>query len=455
LNPLTLTTLQTELELEAPVEALAAGFRTADGATVLLDGPAWGDGPLLALHPATPNTMRREPEAPTDAGPLEQLARRVEERRRCGGTADTGLLALLGYDLLDRAPGGRAADDSLPDLVWIEVDRSLRRLGPERALLTARSTAASDPSGQAGRGELDRLRREIESSNRVVRPDAAAMVGDPRTSLPRELYLERVRRVQHHIALGDIYQANLCQRFAVEVRGDRYELHRRLVGTTPAPYSAFVEYADLTLSSVSPECFVRQRGPSVLETQPIKGTRPRGATEEEDRRAAGELLRSSKDRAELVMIVDLERNDLGRICETGSVRVEQLMELRSFTTVHHLVATVTGRPRPETGIAELIRAMFPGGSITGAPKTSAMRILGALEPVRRGFFTGSLFWFGDDGSLESSILIRTLVGHGTRVTLGAGGGIVSDSDPEQEWHESNHKARALTRVLGFEPEEAR
>jgi anthranilate/para-aminobenzoate synthase component I len=450
----TSTIFQAELELETSVAALATGFRVADPVTVLLDGAAWRGGPLLALEPATPSTMRRDPEATVGDGPLEQLARRVEERRRDGGTADTGLLALLGYDLLNPRPAAHAADDSFPDLVWVDVDRSLRQLGPGRALLTARLPARNETNGGSGRGELDRLRRRIEGAELPTRAEAAAATGPPRTSLPRDIYLERVRRVQHHIALGDIYQANLCQRFAVDVQGDRYELHRRLVGANPAPYSAFFEHAGLTLSSVSPECFMRQRDPSVLETQPIKGTRPRGATEEEDRRAAAELLRSAKDRAELVMIVDLERNDLGRICETGSVRVEQLMELRSFATVHHLVATVTGRPRAGTGVAELLRAVFPGGSITGAPKSSAMRILGELEPVRRGFFTGSLFWFGDDGSLESSILIRTLVGSGTGMTIGAGGGVVSDSDPEGEWHESNHKARALTRALGFEPEEA-
>ncbi len=153
------------------------------------------------------------------------------------------------------------------------------------------------------------------------------------------------------------------------------------------------------------------------------------------------------------MIVDLERNDLGRVCRPGTVRTAELAGLRSFATVHHLVGRVEGRLRPGVGVEEILRATFPGGSITGAPKLRAMQILEELEPVRRNYFTGCLFWFGDDGGVESSILIRTLVFSRGVALLGAGGGIVADSDPEQEWLESNHKARALANVLGFDPAE--
>jgi anthranilate/para-aminobenzoate synthase component I len=206
---------------------------------------------------------------------------------------------------------------------------------------------------------------------------------------------------------------------------------------------------------VSPETFLRAGADGEVRTVPIKGTRPRRASPAADAGAARELLESAKDRAELVMIVDLERNDLGRVCRTGSVRVEALGELRSFATLHHLVGRVAGRLRPEVGLGALLRACFPGGSISGAPKRRAMEILRALEPVERNFFTGSLVWFGDDGSLDSSILIRTLVLRDGWALLGAGGGVVAESDPEAEWSESNHKAAPLAAALGFDPREAR
>jgi para-aminobenzoate synthetase component 1 len=205
--------------------------------------------------------------------------------------------------------------------------------------------------------------------------------------------------------------------------------------------------------SASPETFLRVRDGRV-ETYPIKGTRRRGATPEEDRAAARDLAGSEKDRAELAMIVDVERNDLARLCVPGSVRASEA-RIEELPTVHHLVATVEGRLRAAVGPSALLRAAFPGGSISGAPKLRALAVLRDIEPAARGFFTGSLLWFGDDGSVDSSILIRTATFDATEVTIGAGGGIVADSHPESEWEESNHKVRHLAAALGFEPEQAR
>jgi para-aminobenzoate synthetase component 1 len=210
----------------------------------------------------------------------------------------------------------------------------------------------------------------------------------------------------------------------------------------------------LALASCSPETLVDVQPTGRVETWPIKGTRPRGATAEADERARRELLGSAKDRAELLMIVDLERNDLGRICHIGSVETPATAEPRTYPEVHHLVGHVRGQLRPEVGAAGILDAVFPGGSITGAPKLRAIEILETLEPVPRSFFTGSLFWFGDDGTTESSILIRTVVFAGDTALIGAGGGIVADSDPEAEREESNHKIRALAHGLGFDPGEA-
>jgi para-aminobenzoate synthetase len=288
----------------------------------------------------------------------------------------------------------------------------------------------------------------------VDEPPQALSSATPKTSLSRDEYLEAVRRIQSHIRKGELYQANLTQRFAIPFSGDHFELWSGLAAATPAPRAAFLSCDRFTLASVSPELFLRGEMDGRIETWPIKGTCRREPDPADDRLAAERLVASPKDNAELLMIVDLERNDLGRVCRTGSVRVPRIAALKSFPAVHHLQAVVQGVLERGTGFDQLLKAVFPGGSITGAPKESAMRLLEEIEPVPRHFYTGSLFWLGDDGSFDSSILIRSVVLTGGMAYLGAGGGIVADSDPEAEWVESCDKARALAGVLGFAPEEA-
>jgi anthranilate/para-aminobenzoate synthase component I len=275
------------------------------------------------------------------------------------------------------------------------------------------------------------------------------------SSLSPERYLRAVQRIKRHIECGDIYQANLCQHFTAPYRGDECRLFEDLSRSMPAPRSAFIRTPEYCIASVSPEIFLRGGPDDRIETWPIKGTRSRESDPAADDAAARELLASPKDRAELLMIVDLERNDLGRVCRVGSISVRHLASLRRFAAVHHLVACVEGRLRADASVSDILRATFPGGSISGAPKIRARQILREVEGSRRGFFTGALCWIGDDGTFDSSILIRTLVFAGGQVHLGAGGGIVADSDPEGEWHESNLKARAPAAALGFSPEEAR
>jgi para-aminobenzoate synthetase component 1 len=275
------------------------------------------------------------------------------------------------------------------------------------------------------------------------------------TSLPREAFLRSARSVLHHLREGDIYQANLTQRFRCPAAESAEGLFRRLRESAPAPRAALVRAGGRALVSVSPETFVDIAPDGFARTVPIKGTRPRGADPAADAAAVADLESSAKDRAELLMIVDLERNDLGRVSETGSVSVPELMAVRTYPAIHHLVATVTSRLRPGVGPQEWLAAVFPGGSVTGAPKRRAMEILASLEPVPRGWYTGALIWFDDDGWTRSSILIRSVVTHRGVAYVGSGGGIVVDSDPEAEWLEANHKARPLARALGFEPEEAR
>jgi para-aminobenzoate synthetase component 1 len=275
----------------------------------------------------------------------------------------------------------------------------------------------------------------------------------------RRGYEAAVERIRERIALGEIYQANLCRRLEAPLPAEAvWPLYLRLREASPADHGAFLDLGlageGRTLLSVSPELFLAVRG-SAVETRPIKGTRRRGASPREDRALARELVESGKDRAELTMIVDVARNDLGRVCEPGSVEVPVHAELVSLPTVHHTVSTVRGRLLPGTAPVDLLRASFPPASITGAPKIRAMSILAGEEERRRGPAMGAFGWISLAGDLELSVAIRTAVfsGGGTgsgdgRVAYHAGCGIVADSDPEQEFEESAVKAKAFLAALG-------
>jgi para-aminobenzoate synthetase component 1 len=262
-------------------------------------------------------------------------------------------------------------------------------------------------------------------------------------------YCEMVRRAIEYIFAGDIFQVNLTQRFSAPQTVDAWELYRRLRDINPAPFAAFLSCGEIEVLSASPERFLKLEGNKV-ETRPIKGTRPRGRTPEEDDCLRRELWHSEKDRAELMMIVDLERNDLGRVCEIGSVRVPELYRLEEYATVFHLVSTVEGRLLPGKDITDLLAASFPGGSITGAPKIRAMEIIEEMEPVRRGIYTGSIGYIGFDGRADLNIVIRTILARGGKLYFQVGGGITADSDPHKEYVETLDKARALARALGLE-----
>ncbi|MCH7553208.1 MAG: anthranilate synthase component I family protein, partial [Chloroflexi bacterium] len=237
------------------------------------------------------------------------------------------------------------------------------------------------------------------------------------------------------------------QRFSAPAPGDPWLLYESLRRHNPAPFSAYLNMGAFAVLSSSPERFLRLRD-GVIETSPIKGTRPRGVTEALDDGLALDLKNSVKDRAEHVMIVDLERNDLGRVAETGSVQVTEMMALRRFATVQHLVSTVQARLRPDTGVADLLRATFPGGSITGAPKIRAMEIIDELEPVRRGVYTGAIGYFSAHGGFDLNIAIRTMVVKDSVAHVHVGGGIVYDSDPEAEYQETLDKGRGMLAALG-------
>ena len=269
-------------------------------------------------------------------------------------------------------------------------------------------------------------------------------------SVPKAQYMKDLKKIIDYIYAGDIYQANLTQRFSLHYHGDPWDLYYRLRQRNSAPFSAFLPYHDFQILCTSPERFIRITPEGRIQTRPIKGTRPRGKTLKEDEKMAQELLNSEKDRAELTIIVDLERNDLGRICSYGTVKTKELIALEKFPAVWHLVATIEGKLKAELQPSELLKAIFPGGSITGAPKIRAMEIIDELEPYKRELYTGSIGYIGFDGAWDLNIVIRTILLKEGVAHVHAGGGIVVDSEPENEYIETIHKAGKLLEVLGVE-----
>jgi para-aminobenzoate synthetase component 1 len=259
-------------------------------------------------------------------------------------------------------------------------------------------------------------------------------------------YEAAVSKIIEYIHAGDCFQVNLSQRLLAPLSDDPLELYGRLRQLNPAPFAAYFNLGDFQILCASPERFVRLANGEV-ETRPIKGTRPRGTTSAEDEALRRDLTSNPKDRAENVMIVDLLRNDLGKVCEYGSVQVPRVCEVESFQYVHHLVSTVRGRLRSDLGPLDLITAAFPGGSVTGAPKVRAMEIIAELEPTARGPYCGCLGWIGFDGSADMNILIRTFTAGRGWVQFPVGGGIVADSDPAREYEETLHKAAGLLQAL--------
>jgi len=277
----------------------------------------------------------------------------------------------------------------------------------------------------------------------------------PRVPAARELrahvgridYERRVAAVVEHIGAGDVFEANLTQPFTASWNGDPRALFWRLCEQSPAPFCAYVEDgAGTAVLSSSPEEFLWRQGAEV-RTRPIKGTRPRGRTAEQDRALLAELLASEKDRAELVMIVDLLRNDLGKVSATGSVQVGPFPEHASFAHVHHLFATVKAQLRPGVSAVDLLRATFPGGSVTGCPKLRCLELLEQLEVARRGVYTGAIGWFGPGETMHLNIAIRTLVHRDGRLRANAGGAVTSLSDPHGEWRETLDKMAGLEQAL--------
>ena len=421
--------------------------------------------PRLVLEATTFSWKLRGEGKSTETGRgdgLEQLARLLDEfdlaRPSSSGPAEDdacpfrgGLIGYFGYDFaprLERLPRKAPRASRMPDLRFALYDTAV----VVDNLSGMAEFRAFDLLGE-GRAALERRWEEWDGLLRSSQPMVGtAWLRPPRSNFKREDYLRAVERALEYIRAGDVFQVNLSQRFSCRdiggpiCRPDPLTLHRRLRERCPAPYSAYFQWGEIAVLSASPELFFETDGRRIV-TRPVKGTRPRGGTPAIDERHARELLASPKDRAELAMIVDLERNDLGRVCEYGSVRVIDPMTVETFAQVHHLVATVEGTLRDGVGPVDIVRATFPGGSVTGAPKIRAMEIIDELEPSRRGPYTGSIGYFSRGGTSAFNIAIRTLVVEGDRVHYQVGGGIVADSDPEAEYLETLDKGVGLRQVL--------
>jgi len=295
---------------------------------------------------------------------------------------------------------------------------------------------------------IDELMELLKEASPLALPRQPIAQGEYRVNFTKNAYCNMVQQAIDYIGAGDIFQVNLSQRFSVALTVSPFDLYRYLRYSNPAPFASFLNFPEVVVASASPERYLLLKD-KLVETRPIKGTRPRGTDAQSDSRLKEELLASEKDRAELVMIIDLERNDLGRVCEYGSVRVPHLIRLEEYATVFHLVSTVTGRLSPNKDIIDLVMASFPGGSITGAPKVRAMEIIDESEPVRRGIYTGSIGYIDFNGDADLNIVIRTFVIKGGQAHFQVGGGIVADSVPELEYQETLDKGRALLKALGY------
>ncbi|MGD9572563.1 MAG: aminodeoxychorismate synthase, component I [Thermoleophilia bacterium] len=365
-----------------------------------------------------------------------------------------GVVGWLGYELgrhLERVPAPPALPDDPPEAALLLCDVVVALDNRDRrAWVVSTGLPEPDPAARDARAaaRLEHVAGRLEGAGPLPPPPVPREPPALESTFTREAYEAAVARVIDYILAGDVFQVNLSRRLAAPLPAGLtpFDLFRRLQAANPAPFGAYVASAGTVVASSSPERFLRVEDGRV-ETRPIKGTRPRGATPEEDRALAAELAASPKDRAENVMIVDLLRNDLSRVCADGSVGVPQLCAVERFATVMHLVSSVAGVLRPGMGAADLLEACFPGGSITGAPKIRAMEIIAELEPVRRGAYCGAIGHAGWDGSLDTGIVIRTLTIRDGRVTFGAGGGVVADSDPAAEYEETVAKARAMVAAL--------
>lgn len=359
-----------------------------------------------------------------------------------------GAVGFLNYGLkalIEPCPNRLPSPNRLP-LYWFGFYDVMATIDLYRREVILTSTGFPHEGAAQLRRAQQRLQQLVAQWQSILNTSTPASVlayrcGEARAYWSRREYAQTHRRIKEYIAAGDVYQVNLAQMFQARFEGSPAGLFLQARAVSPAPFGAYLQAGDFSIISLSPERFLHVAPLTrCAQTRPIKGTRPRATDVTEDRRYADELLHSSKDRAEHVMIVDLERNDLGRVAQVGTVRVVEMMVLEGFAQVYHLTSTVEATLRPEVDVATLLQATFPGGSITGAPKVRAMQIIEEVEPLAREVYTGSIGYIGFHGGIDMNIAIRTAVVRDGSIAFYAGGGIVADSDADEEYEETLVKA---------------
>jgi len=365
-----------------------------------------------------------------------------------------GALGCFSYDLgrqIEKIPDTASDNLNMPDiclgfydtvLLFDRREKNIRLISADISGMKDRKPGISIKNIANALNHAENPRKEKKDFFRIDKISSNISCGE---------YLQAVRKVKNHIARGDVYQINFSRRIEADGIFPADSLYLKIRDINPTSFSGFFDAGDFRILSNSPELFVKKNG-SRISTLPMKGTRPRGKNRKEDAFYRNELILSEKDKAELVMIVDLERNDLGKVCRYGSVRVRKLRNLEIYRTILQTTALVEGEIREGLGQIDLLKAVFPGGSITGAPKIRAMEIIEELEPCKRAFYTGSMGYLGFNGNMELNILIRTILLKNSRLYYPVGGGIVWDSVPEDEYEETQTKAKALFMTLGYENE---
>ncbi len=381
---------------------------------------------------------------------LEELLARFREEGHPLFPFTGGAVGYIGYETGERIeslPPRKEDAISIPDVRFSFYDAVIILDHWEKRVFVASTgfTDKGDKSEKRARERARFFRSLLGVEERSGSGDVS--IGEPVANIGRDDYLAAVERVKGYIERGDVYQVNISQRLSAPFEGSSFTLYRRFRNINPVPFGAYLSFPDLAVASNSPERFLRLKG-GIIETRPIKGTLRRSEGTSGDRISREALRMSVKDGAEHLMIVDLERNDLGRVCRYGTVRVREFKRIETYSNLHHMVSIIEGEVREGTGAVDCIRAAFPGGSITGAPKIRAMEIIHEVEPNPRWIYTGSIGYIGFDGTMDLNIAIRTAFVTSGRVFFSVGGGIVADSDPEREYDEVLLKGEVFRKAAG-------
>ncbi|MCE5311631.1 MAG: anthranilate synthase component I family protein [Nitrospiraceae bacterium] len=400
--------------------------------------------------------------------PLQRLAELVSAYRQKHVSGlppfQGGAVGMFSYDFaryIENIPSNAVDDLMLPDAIFMMVDTVIAFDHKEsRAWIISAPGARATALGYAdvstadlpqaydeSMKRIDMLSRLYSEATEATDTEYAISASEPVCEMPRAQYIDIVKRAKEYIAAGDIFQANLSLRINANIGDtDPWLIYKRLTAINPSPFAFYADFSDFQIASSSPERLVRVSG-NIIDTRPIAGTRPRGSSIKEDEHLNAELLLNEKERAEHIMLIDLERNDISRVCEYGTVRVDELMVTERYSHVMHIVSNVRGRLKRSSTAFDAVKAVFPGGTITGVPKVRCMEIIDELEPVRRGAYTGSFGYIGFGGGMDLNIIIRTFLIKDRTAYIQAGAGIVADSDPDREYHEAMKKAEALLKTL--------